>query len=151
LALGPSSVLGQLAIGGQVSATEFVEGERTWGFGLRAQAEFPGVGLGVQGTYDAFGEDCTAGSCDLNEVAVNLIWVFPLPMVIRPYLGGGVVSETVEGSGVEVDTDDYRVQVLAGVVLSGPRFQRFRPFGEVKYEMEESRTTFSGGILLYLF
>ncbi len=151
LASGPSSVAGQLAFGGQVSATEFVESERTWGYGFRAQVQIPGLGLGVQGTYDAFGEDCPGGSCDLKELAVNVIWVFPLPIPIRPYVGGGVISETLEGSGVEVNTEEYRVQVLGGVVLGGPTFQRFRPFGEVKYELEESRTTFSGGILLYLF
>jgi len=151
LAWGPPSVAGQLAIGGEVSATEFVETERTWGYGFRAQVQIPGIGLGVQGTYDTFGEDCLGGTCDLRELAVNVIWVFPLPIPISPYMGGGVISETLEGSGVEVNTDEYRVQVLGGVFLGGPTFQRFRPFGEVKYELEEHRTTFSGGILLYFF
>ena len=151
LAWGPPSVAGQFALGGQASATEFVESEQTWGYGFRAQAQIPGVGLGVQGTYDAFGEDCLGERCDLRELAVNLIWVFPLPLPIGPYVGGGVISETLEGSGVEVNTDEYRFQVLGGVVLGGPAFRRFRPFGEVKYEWEEHRTTFSGGILLYLF
>jgi hypothetical protein len=151
LAWAPPSVAGQLAIGGQVSATEFVESERTWGYGFRAQVQIPGVGLGVQGTYDTYGEDCLEGNCDLTEKAVNVIWVFPLPIPIHPYVGGGVLSETLEGSGVEVSNEEFRVQVLGGVVLDGPMFQRFRPFGEVKYELEEQRTSFSGGILLYLF
>jgi hypothetical protein len=141
----------QFAIGGQLSATEFVEAERSWGYGVRALVQIPGLGLGVQGTYDTYGEHCTGGSCDLEEVGVNLVWTFPLPIFIHPYLGGGVVFETRDGSGVEVDTDEYRVQVLAGVVLSGATFRRFRPFGEVRYELEGSRPSFSGGVLLYLF
>jgi hypothetical protein len=147
----PAGGAAQVAIGGHLSRTEFLEEEATWGYGARALVQIPGMGLGVQGTYDRYGEDCPGGNCDLTEVGANLVWTFPLPIVIHPYVGGGVVFETLEGSGVEVDTDNYRVQVLGGLVLSGPSFRRFRPFGEVRYELEEKRTSFSGGILLYLF
>jgi hypothetical protein len=151
MVLDPSQGTAQVAIGGHLSRTEFVEDEATWSYGARALVQIPGMGLGVQGTWDRYGEDCPDGSCDLTEIGANLVWTFPLPIVIHPYVGGGVVVETLKGSGVDLDRENYRVQVLGGLALGGPSFQRFRPFGEVRYELEEKRTSFSGGILLYLF
>jgi hypothetical protein len=43
------------------------------------------------------------------------------------------------------------VNLLAGVVLQGPTFQRFQPFIEAKYQAMQdfdAQLVFSGGILL---
>jgi len=146
-----------LAVGGQLSANKGLSDDLTWGFGARAQISLPLTGITFQGTADFFEPDCGtvggSGACKLNEVSLNLLWSLPVPFVATPYFGAGLAVQNSEGQGVHGDKSDYGANFLAGIVLKGPTFSRFRPFGEVKYQMMQDfdpQTVFSGGILLVI-
>jgi hypothetical protein len=150
---GPAS--GQvLAVGGQVSMNRDIAADNTWGVGARGYLRLPLTGITLQGTADFYSPYCGTLECDLREVGLNLLWSLPVPFVANPYFGAGLAVRYPDGSWAELEDSDYGVNFLAGIVLQGARFQRFRPFVEVKYQgMQDfdAQTVFSGGILLKIF
>jgi hypothetical protein len=143
-----------LAVGGHATMNQDIGDETTWGWGVRGQVGLPLTGINVQGTLDFLSPECPSGNCDLNELTVNLLWILPVPVLMKPYLGAGVVVQNSEGDWDLGDTSDFGGNVLAGIALIGPTFPRFRPFGEVKYRFMDdfdSQTVFSFGIQVVLF
>jgi hypothetical protein len=143
-----------LAIGGHASMNQDISDETTWGWGARGQIGLPLTSLAIQGTLDFFSPDCDSQDCELQEVSVNLLWTLPIPWLAKPYLGAGVAVQNSEGDWDLGDQSDYGVNALAGIILQGPTFPRFQPFGEVKFQSMEdfdSQTVFTFGILLALF
>lgn len=143
-----------LAVGGQVSMNQDLTDETTWGIGGRAQLSLPLTGITLQGTVDFFSPDCGSLDCDFREMSLNLLWTLPVPWVATPYLGAGIASQKAEGSWSFGDADDYGANLLAGIILKGPAFTRFHPFGEAKYQVMkdfDSQTVFSFGIMFSVF
>lgn len=152
--LGSMGLSGQvLAVGGQVSMNRDLTKENTWGFGGRAMVSLPLSGITVQGTADFFNPDCDPLDCDFREISLNLLWSIPVPWLANPYFGAGVAAQTSKGDWEFGDAEDYGVNLVAGIVLQGPTFDRFQPFGEVKYQVMDDfdgQMVFSFGILLNL-
>jgi len=143
-----------LALGGQATMNQDIAVNATWGFGVRGQVGLPMTGINLQATVDFYNPDCGPVDCDFRDVGINLLWSIPAPYVANPYFGAGLAMQHAGGGWDLGDSDDYGLNLLAGIVLQGPTFQRFQPFGEVKYEVMqdfESQLVFSGGILLRLF
>lgn len=153
--LAPNPASAQvLAVGGQVSMNRDIAEDNTWGVGARAQVGLPLTGITVQGTADFFSPDCGTLDCDFREVSVNLLWSLPVPYVANPYLGAGVAMQNADGTWAMGEDTDYGLNLLAGIILQGPTFQRFQPFVEAKYQAMQdfdSQLVFSGGILLKIF
>ena len=153
--LGVEEGAGQiLAVGGHVSVNKDITDDLTYGVGVRGHLSLPLTGMTIQGTADFFSPDCGTLDCEFQEVSLNLLWTLPVPFVATPYFGAGIAVQNTEGQSALGDESDYGVNFLAGIVLKGPAFQRFRPFGEVKYQMMQdfdAQTVFSGGILLVVF
>jgi len=140
-----------VAVGGHVSLNKDITEDMTWGVGARGHLSLPLTGMTIQGTADIFSPDCGPLECDFQEVSLNLLWSLPVPFVASPYFGAGIAVQNTEGQGDLGDQSDYGVNFLAGIILKGPTFSRFRPFVEVKYQMMQDfdpQTVFSGGILL---
>ena len=143
-----------LAIGGQISANTDAREDITWGVGPRVHVGVPLIGLSIQGTYDFYGPDCGTLECDLVEMGVNVLWSLPVPFLVNPYLGAGMAFQKWEGEAYVDDDSDTGVSFLAGVVLQGPTFRRFQPFGEVRYQIwndYDNQKVFAGGILMTIF
>jgi hypothetical protein len=143
-----------LAIGGQVSANTDARDDLTWGVGPRVHLGLPLVGISIQGTYDFYAPDCGTPDCDLKEMGVNLLWSLPVPFLVNPYLGAGLAFQKWDGEAYADDDSDTGVNFLAGIVLQGPTFQRFQPFGEVRYQIwkdYDNQKVFAGGILMSIF
>jgi hypothetical protein len=143
-----------LAVGGHATLNQDIGDESLWGWGVRGQVGLPLTGIKVQGILDFLSPECPSGDCDLKELTVNLLWTLPIPLLAKPYLGVGVVIQNSDGEWDLGDQTDYGGNVLAGIVLAGPTFPRFQPFGEVRYRfMDEfdSQTVFSFGIQVVLF
>ena len=151
----PGLVSGQaLAVGGHVTMNRDLTDETTWGIGGRAQLGMPLTGITIQGTADFYSPDCGTLECDLNDVSVNLLWSLPVPHVANPYLGAGLAMQNADGSWAMGEDTDYGLNLLAGIVLQGPTFNRFQPFVEARYQAMQdfdSQLVFSGGILLKIF
>lgn len=141
----------QLALGAQVSMTDYEPEGTTWGFGGRAMLGFPLTGLYLQASSDIFRRDCESGTCYQQEMGANLLWTFPLPIIVKPYLGAGVTLDGQYGSGLSWSIDEFDLNVIGGAVIGGTGFQRFRPFVEARYTTREGQTFFSAGLLFYLF
>lgn len=143
-----------LAVGGHVSMNQDInEGETTWGMGARAHLSLPLIGFTLQGTADFFNPDCDPLECEFREISLNVLWSLPVPWVANPYLGAGLAAQNSDGDWALADQDDYGVNFLAGIVLQGPAFSRFQPFGEVKYQVMKDfdpQTVFNFGVLLNL-
>lgn len=143
-----------LAVGGQVTMNQDVAVDETWGFGARGQLGLPMTGITLQGTVDFYNPECGSVDCDFRDVSINLLWSVPAPYLANPYFGAGLAMQHAGGGWDLGDSDDYGLNVIAGIVLQGPTFRRFQPFAEVKYQAMkdfESQLVFSGGILLRLF
>ncbi len=148
-------VLAQLALGGQVTWNRDAGEDGTFGLGARALLSIPLTGLAVQGTADLYSLDCLdggGGDCTLKDLGVNVLWSLPVPLLLNPYLGAGVAVQTWEaGAG---QSDRRGVNILAGVNLEGLVFERFRPFGEAKYQVfqdADDQLVFALGFLVTLF
>ena len=147
-----SPAAAQLSIGGHLTATEWDGGDTEWGFGGRALLQIPLTGFGVQATVDFFNPDCGDGDCDYREIGLHGTWEIPLVVLFHPYVGGGATYQWLEGTDLdELDTDEYEVTLLAGFRLSGPGFERFRPFGEVRYGLKDEELLYSVGLFFSLF
>jgi hypothetical protein len=143
-----------LAIGGQVSANTDAQEDVTWGVGPRVHLGLPLIRISVQGTYDFYAPDCGTLECDLKEMGVNVLWSLPVPFLVSPYLGAGLAFQKWEGESYADDDSDTGVNFLAGIVLQGPMFQRFQPFGEVRYQIWKdygNQKVFAAGILMNIF
>ncbi len=143
---------GQLAIGGQVTLNNDLGEEGTLGFGGRAHLSIPLTGITLQARGDFYSPDCDGPECSVQDLGVNVLWSLPVPILLNPYLGAGVAIQNTEGDGG--DSSDYGVNFLAGLVLEGPAFRRFRPFGEARYQLMqdfEDQLVFSAGFLFALF
>ena len=151
--LVPGSPAGaQLSIGAHASATQWDWSDTEWGFGARALFQIPLTGLGVQATVDLFHPDCGSGGCDYREVGLHGTWEIPLVVFLNPYVGGGATYQWLEGVGMgDLQTEEYEVTLLAGFRLSGPGFESFRPFGELRYGLKDREALYSFGLLFALF
>jgi hypothetical protein len=154
VAMAAPSAAQILAIGGQVSANTDVQENVTWGVGPRVHVGFPLIGFTVQGMYDFYAPDCGTLKCDLKEMGVNLLWSLPVPSPVKPYFGAGLAFQKWEGETPTGDDSDTGVNFLAGIVLQGPTFHRFQPFGEIRYQIWKdyvNQKVFAGGILMNIF
>jgi hypothetical protein len=142
------------AVGGHVSLNQDLGEGTTWGVGARAHLSLPLTGVTLQGTVDFFSPDCGTLECDFQEASLNVLWSLPIPFLAKPYFGAGIAAQNSEGEGLLGDEKDFGANFLAGVILQGPAFTRFQPFGEVKYQMMQDfdpQTVFSFGMMLALF
>ncbi len=151
LVLPASQARAQFALGGQVAVTELDLTEANWGLGGRAVLGVPLTGLGAQATLDVFDLDCGSGSCRSQSLGVHLLYSFPVPLLMNPYVGAGVSLDASESLTLDWGDGELDWNLLAGVILSGPAFPTVRPFAEARYELEDGGTVFSGGVLVYLF
>jgi hypothetical protein len=158
--LGVEEGAGQtLAVGGQVSFNSDLGEDGTWGGGARAHITLPLTGLTFQVTGDFFspefmGLDCETESCSFNEVSLNLLFTLPVPYVFKPYFGLGMAAQFVDVEEFVEEDKDYGTNFLAGIILGGPTFSRFKPFFEIKYQSMadfDAQTVYAGGFLLVLF
>jgi len=143
-----------LAVGGHAVANMDVRNDMTWGVGPRVHLSLPLTGITIQGTMDFYGPDCGTLECDLDEMAVNLLWSLPVPFVLNPYLGAGMAFQKWKGQAYLDNDSDTGINFLAGIVVQGPTFRRFQPFVEGKYQIwndYDNQKTIAGGILLNLF
>lgn len=143
-----------LAVGAQFVANADIDEEFTWGVGGRAHFSLPLTGLTLQGTYDFYSPSCGNFDCDLNELGLNVLWVFPIPFLMKPYVGAGVSFQKWDGE-IGLSSDEGRAfNFLGGVILQGPTFERFQPFVELKYQSwdeYENQKVIAGGIMLNIF
>jgi hypothetical protein len=155
LILGVEEGSGQtLAVGGQASLNTDLGEDGTWGAGLRAQLSIPITGITFQGTGDFFSPDCGAEDCSFNELSLNLLYTLPVPYFFKPYFGLGLAAQFRDIEEFAIDDKDYGTNFLAGVILGGPTFSRFKPFVEFKYQSMEDfdlQRVYSGGFLFVLF
>jgi len=159
--LGVEQGAGQtLAVGGQGSFNHDLGVDGTMGWGGRAHLTVPLAGLTFQLTGDIFspdnvtGVDCEAEDCSFNELSLNLLFTLPVPYFFKPYFGLGIAAQYVDLEEIDVDDNDYGTNFLAGIILGGPTFSRFKPFVEFKYQSMEDfdiQRVYSGGFLLVLF
>lgn len=150
--LAPASTSAQiLDIGGHFVANFDAREEVTWGVGPRFQLSDPMFGFSLLLTYDFYSPDCGTLKCDLDEFGVSLLWSFPVPTLIDPYLGVGLGFQKWEGLAYEGKEEDTAFSFFGGVTLQGPTFEKFRPFIEGKYQTGTAignQKVIAGGILL---
>ena len=141
LAIVPSSVLGQVNLGGQVN----------WGTdnaGLALGARLSWVlpfetGTSMIGTFDYFFPD----DFDLWEVNINLAHTFPVNIEdFGPYVGAGFNWAHLSNLGPFDRTDDrFGMNVLGGVKYF---LSSVTPYGEVRAELGGGkRWVFTAGVL----
>lgn len=142
---------GQVALGTQLSMTEYVVDENSWGPGVRALLKVPFTGLTIQGTYDSFRMPCGPETCRHRDLGFALLWSFPLPLLVDPYLGVGVAPVVEEGWKLNWDVGRTGMYALGGLWLGGPGFRGTRFFAEAKHSFRENQLFISAGFLLFLF
>jgi hypothetical protein len=151
LLLPGAPVSAQFALGGHVTLTELDLSEADWAFGGRAVAGVPLTGLGAQVTLDVFETGCETEGCRSQVLGAYLLYSFPVPFVMNPYVGGGVSFDASDDFDFDWDVGEMEWNLVAGVILGGPAFPTFKPFAEGRYELRDGRAVFSAGVLLYLF
>jgi len=142
---------GQVALGTQLSMTEYVVDENSWGPGVRALLKVPFTGLTIQGTYDSFRMPCGPETCRHRDLGFALLWSFPLPLLVDPYLGVGVAPVVEEGWKLNWDVGRTGMYALGGLWLGGTGGRGTRFFAEAKHSFRESQLFVSAGFLLFLF
>ncbi len=142
---------GQVALGTQLSMTEYVVDENSWGPGVRALLKVPFTGLTIQGTYDSFRMHCGPETCWQQDVGLAILRSLPLPLPAEPYLGVGVAPKLEESWKLSWDVGSTDLYALAGLWLGGPGFLGTRFFAEARHSLRGSRLSLSTGFLLFLF
>ena len=142
---------GQIALGTQLSMTEYVVDESSWGPGVRALLRVPFTGLTIQGTFDSFRVPCDLGTCRHRDAGFALLWSLPLRLLADPYVGVGLAPEVEEGWGLNWDLGRTGMYAVAGLWLGGPGFQGTRFFAEAKHSLRGSQLFISAGFLFFLF
>jgi len=151
-ASSPVSASAQIVdIGGHFVANLDAREEVTWGVGPRLQLSDPMFGFSLLLTYDFYSPDCGTLQCDLDEFGVSVLWSFPVPTVLAPYLGVGLGFQKWEGLAYEGKEEETAFSFIGGITLQGPTFEKFRPFIEGKYQTgiaAGNQKVIAGGILL---
>ncbi len=135
------SAWGQVSIGAHAAymseigtgfTTETADG--TMGVGGRIGVGVPVVGLKFLGTVNVFFPDCGVEDCDFYAGTLNMLYTIPVPMIIKPYFGAGVVVQKSGGAtSLLGDLTDWGANLTAGFSLSSGG--AFQPFFEVNYQL----------------
>jgi hypothetical protein len=111
---------GQVALGTQLSRTEYVVDQHSWGPGVRGLLKVPFTGLTLQGTYDSFRMPCGPETCRHRDLGFALLWSFPLPLLVDPYVGVGVAPVVEEGWKLNWDVGSTGMYALGAFGSAAP-------------------------------
>jgi hypothetical protein len=141
----------QFALGGNITMKDMASDEPILGLGGRAFAGIPLTGVGAQATLDFFDEDCGFSSCEVRTLSLDVLFSLNVPFVLRPYFGGGVSTDSVDGVAFNWGLGDLGWNLVGGVVFGGAASGPIRPFAEGRYDLGDGETIISAGVLFYLF